>query len=491
MCRCEYRCPPSKSGRCKPAPVGTENQARFIGFSELCSHKKSREETPLGFCDINAPRSNPCFGRENPAYLNMAYFPDNDLHMAACAGDLSFVRLYIALGKYEVNYKDRDNRNAMHFACFYGHLELVIYLWRRGCEINVCDKHNITPLMKAVQSWEDDIVCFLLEHHANLHIKDSRGNTALHYAVYSGNSATAARLLQYGADIEERTKGKPHTTLACSQGVQTEDGTILSKDGSKRACRRLTAKENSLMYAVRCDSPVMVNLILQQGVDINFKDLFGWTALRYAIEGDRDVRTILLEYEHNLIKSLRERNQAFQSSENSSIRVSLSSPGCPGTHYVDKADLKLSEIHLLLPPEPINEAEAEVTSPTANESLPSAEESASSWLPAEASLLLAAFGSRCRTPSSFTSTIVSLDTAMLLAMMTMDGTSETKVIEMQDPLTTDEANMEKMETHRPESELEVISLEEEISSNETINNPQQSPGQQSAQTDAATENRSP
>lgn len=60
--------------------------------------------------------------------------------------------------------------------------------------------------LKAVQSWEDGIVSFLLEHHANLHIKDSRGNTALHYAVYSGNPATVARLLQYGADIEERTK---------------------------------------------------------------------------------------------------------------------------------------------------------------------------------------------------------------------------------------------------------------------------------------------
>lgn len=46
---------------------------------------------------------------------------------------------------------------------------------------------------------------------------------------------------------------------------------------------------NSLMYAVRCDSSEMVNLILQQGVDINFEDLFGWTALHYAIEGDREV----------------------------------------------------------------------------------------------------------------------------------------------------------------------------------------------------------
>ncbi|XP_052013000.1 putative ankyrin repeat domain-containing protein 19 [Apodemus sylvaticus] len=360
----------------------------FPGFSELCYHKKSREETPLGFCALKAPRSNPCFGRENPAYLDMAYFPDNDLHMAACAGDLSFVRLYIALGKYEVNYRDRDNRNAMHFACFYGHLELVTYLWRRGCEINVCDKHNITPLMKAVQSWEDGIVSFLLEHHANLHIKDSRGNTALHYAVYSGNPATAARLLQYGADIEERTKDNLTPLLLALREYRLKMAQFLVKmEASVHAVD--SQRRNSLMYAVRCDSPVMVNLILQQGVDINLKDLFGWTALRYAIEGDRDVRTILLEYEHNLLKSLKEKNQAFQSSENSSIR-------------------------------PINEADAEVTSPTANE----------------------------------------------------------KVIEMQDPLTTNEARMEKMETHRPaESELEVISLEDEISCNETINNPQQSPGQ--------------
>jgi hypothetical protein len=32
-------------------------------------------------------------------------------------------------------------------------------------------------------------------------------------------------------------------------------------------------------------------------------------------------------------------------------RVSLYSPGCPGTHFVDQADLELTEIHLPLPPE--------------------------------------------------------------------------------------------------------------------------------------------
>ncbi|XP_076782045.1 uncharacterized protein LOC143439592 [Arvicanthis niloticus] len=358
----------------------------FPGFSALCCcQKKSTEETPLGFCDVKPRRSTPCFGRENPAYLDMAYFPDNDLHMAVCSGDVPLVRQYLTLGRYEVNHRDGENRNAMHFASFYGRLELVIHLWRRGCEINVCDNHNITPLMKAVESWEDKVVCFLLEHHANPHIKDSRGNTALHYAVYGENSAMAARLLQYGANIEERTNDNltplllalRENRLKMAQFLVRMEASVHAVDSQRR---------NSLMYAVRCDSPVMVNLILQKGVDINFKDLFGWTALRYAIKGERNVRTILLEYKYNLIQSLRERNQAFQSSENSSVR-------------------------------PINQADTEVTSPTADE----------------------------------------------------------KVIEMQDPLTTNEASTEKIQTYRPEpeSEVEVMSLEDEISCKETINNPQQ------------------
>lgn len=60
--------------------------------------------------------------------------------------------------------------------------------------------------LQAVQSWEEEIVCFLLEHHANPHIKDSNGDTALHYAVYAGKPEIAAKLLLYGANIEERTK---------------------------------------------------------------------------------------------------------------------------------------------------------------------------------------------------------------------------------------------------------------------------------------------
>lgn len=53
--------------------------------------------TPLGFCEIKTGRSALCFGPQDPAYVDMAYFPDNDLHMAVCAGDLDSLCSNIAL----------------------------------------------------------------------------------------------------------------------------------------------------------------------------------------------------------------------------------------------------------------------------------------------------------------------------------------------------------------------------------------------------------
>ena len=47
----------------------------------------------------------------------------------------------------------------------------------------------------------------------------------------------------------------------------------------------LSKFRNTLVYAIRWDSKDMVNLLLDEGINFFFKDVFGWTALRYAIEG--------------------------------------------------------------------------------------------------------------------------------------------------------------------------------------------------------------
>lgn len=42
---------------------------------------------------------------------------------------------------------------------------------------------------------------------------------------------------------------------------------------------------NTLIYAIRCGSKDLAVSLLKKGIDFFYKDVFGWTALRYAIEG--------------------------------------------------------------------------------------------------------------------------------------------------------------------------------------------------------------
>lgn len=63
-----------------------------------------------------------------------------------------------------------------------------------------CDKPQ------SVQCWKQKCATLLLEHGADPNVIDSSGNSALHYAVYNGHEEMVALLLQYNANIEQKTK---------------------------------------------------------------------------------------------------------------------------------------------------------------------------------------------------------------------------------------------------------------------------------------------
>ena len=59
---------------------------------------------------------------------------------------------------------------------------------------------------QAVECQEEECATLLLEHGADPNVRDDRGNTALHYAVFCQNISLAAKLLSCDADIEARNK---------------------------------------------------------------------------------------------------------------------------------------------------------------------------------------------------------------------------------------------------------------------------------------------
>ena len=52
-----------------------------------------------------------------------------------------------------------------------------------SCDVNLKDQLGLTPLHLAVQRNHLPVVSVLLEHGATDHLKDSKGKTALYYAI--------------------------------------------------------------------------------------------------------------------------------------------------------------------------------------------------------------------------------------------------------------------------------------------------------------------
>uniref|UniRef100_A0A2R8ZYP5 Uncharacterized protein n=2 Tax=Pan paniscus TaxID=9597 RepID=A0A2R8ZYP5_PANPA len=90
--------------------------------------------------------------------------------------------------------------------CATGQPEMVRLLVSRKCELNLCDREDRTPLIKAVQLRQEACATILLQNGADPNITDFFGRTALHYAVYNEDTSMIEKLLSYGANIEECSK---------------------------------------------------------------------------------------------------------------------------------------------------------------------------------------------------------------------------------------------------------------------------------------------
>jgi ankyrin repeat protein len=78
-------------------------------------------------------------------------------------------------------------------------------------------------------------------------VKEYRNTTPLGTAISKGDIETAKKLIEYGADVNEKCNGM-----------------------------------TPLMMAARYNNVEMINLLLEKGADLRIKDNKGFTALKYA-----------------------------------------------------------------------------------------------------------------------------------------------------------------------------------------------------------------
>ncbi|NXB10898.1 ZDH13 Palmitoyltransferase, partial [Cnemophilus loriae] len=131
-------------------------------------------------------------------------------------GHLPMVMLLLKCGA-DPSLIDGEGFSSIHLAVLFQHMPIVAYLISKGQNIDTTDFHGQTPLMLTAQkAIGPEPMRFLLKFNPSLNAVDNvQKNTALHWAIASGNTSAVDLLLEAGASLDiKNVKGETPLDLA-------------------------------------------------------------------------------------------------------------------------------------------------------------------------------------------------------------------------------------------------------------------------------------
>lgn len=179
------------------------------------------------------------------------------LHLCATHGLHLVSKFLLADTKTDIECKVEDGRRALHMAAENGHENMVSYLLTHHADANAESADGQTPLQLALESKNGCIAQLLISEGADVNINFASGNTPLSVAPL--------------AELLLRVKANPNGRLP---------------DG-----------RTSLHVAAEVGSDTgMITLLCDNGADLALGDDKLWTALHYAAHyGHGDVVSVLME----------------------------------------------------------------------------------------------------------------------------------------------------------------------------------------------------
>ncbi|KGL94319.1 Palmitoyltransferase ZDHHC13, partial [Charadrius vociferus] len=138
------------------------------------------------------------------------------LHWAIRQGHLPMVMLLLKCGA-DPSLIDGEGFSSIHLAVLFQHMPIVAYLIAKGQNIDTTDFNGQTPLMLSAQKViGPEPTRFLLKFNPSLNAVDNvQKNTALHWAITSGNTSAVDLLLEAGASLDiKNVKGETPLDLA-------------------------------------------------------------------------------------------------------------------------------------------------------------------------------------------------------------------------------------------------------------------------------------
>jgi ankyrin repeat protein len=163
--------------------------------------------------------------------------PDGlDIFGAAAVGNVKVVRSLLSSDRASVDDHGPDGYTALHFAAYFGQLEVARLLLGRGADPNAVamNESRVTPLHSAVAARHRDTTSLLLALGASPNSVQRGGWTPLHAAARDGEESMIDMLLLRGADATRKSDdGKTAIDLA-EEGGHGALAKLLRGSSSKR-----------------------------------------------------------------------------------------------------------------------------------------------------------------------------------------------------------------------------------------------------------------
>ncbi|XP_021165967.1 protein phosphatase 1 regulatory subunit 12A isoform X5 [Fundulus heteroclitus] len=216
-------------------------------------------------------------------------FAQGAVFMAACsAGDREEVSALLRQGA-DINHANVDGLTALHQACIDENAEMVQFLVENGSDVNRGDNEGWTPLHAAASCGFIQITKFLIEHGANVGAVNSEGELPLDVATEDAmERLLKAEIKKQGIDVDNARKEE--------ERIMLQDATALLEGGGSLTPHPNT-KATALHVAAAKGYIEVLKVLLQCRVDVDCRDVDGWTPLHAAAHwGQEEVCTLLADH---------------------------------------------------------------------------------------------------------------------------------------------------------------------------------------------------
>ena len=129
---------------------------------------------------------------------------------------------------FDLNERNEQGRTPLHFACKFGHAEIVHMLLSREADVNAMDQEENTPLHFAAGWGSTTLIELLLCNSANPLLRNKNGRTPVQIAARLGRNENVSLLDRWSRPMDDSNEDTlfSATSIIKSKEVEEENSKI-------------------------------------------------------------------------------------------------------------------------------------------------------------------------------------------------------------------------------------------------------------------------